>query len=179
MEENPPRVSRNRESHDHEASSRGGGGPTRSGNRRRFAAVDESGDLIECSGKYCRSCTAGLVADCVALCCCPCVVLHCFALAFVKAPRMVGRRCLGLLGKKKKNEGQTQRQKQNDGVLERNTDGNLTKGWVQEGTLEMVSGFVEAEKMASVSGNFEADKVWIELHEIGHLGFGRLSFDSS
>ncbi|KAI4348168.1 hypothetical protein L6164_008923 [Bauhinia variegata] len=174
MEENPPRVSRNRESHDQEASSRGGevgGGPTRSRNRRRRFAVDESGDLIECSSKHSRSCTAGVIADCVALCCCPCVVLQCFALTCVKAPWMVGRRCLGL-GKKKKKKGQGF--EQNDGVLERNTDhGNFRKGWVQEG---MVPGFGEAEKMGSVSSSLEADKVWIELYEISHLGFGRLSF---
>ncbi|KAJ0051703.1 hypothetical protein Pint_02728 [Pistacia integerrima] len=67
MEENPPRVSRKEGI---QGAGKGGGGPTR---RNRYAvAVDDSGDFIECSGKYCRSCTTGLVADCVALCCCPC-----------------------------------------------------------------------------------------------------------
>ncbi|XP_028772300.1 uncharacterized protein LOC114729469 [Neltuma alba] len=130
-------------------------GPTPRRSKCRFA-VDDSGDLIECSGKYCRSCTAGMIADCVALCCCPCAVLHCFALAFVKAPWMVGRRCLGL-GKKKKTK-----RIEDDVVLERNhREANTRRGWGEEGMLEIVSGEVA----------FEAEKVWKEMYEIGHFGF--------
>lgn len=164
MEENLPRVSRHNVTH--EASS---AGPTARG---RFAVVDDSGDLIECSAKNCRSCTAGIIADCVALCCCPCAVLHCFALAFVKAPWMVGRRCLGL-GKKKKKKKNSKSEKteriEDDVVLERSQsqrEGNSRRGWVEEGMLEIVSGFNEAEEMA-----FEAEKVWVEMYQIGHLGF--------
>ncbi|XP_054810770.1 uncharacterized protein LOC129312166 isoform X2 [Prosopis cineraria] len=123
----------------------------------RFA-VDDSGDLIECSSKYCRTCTAGMIADCVALCCCPCAVLHCFALAFVKAPWMAGRRCLGL-GKKKKKKT---KRIEDDVVLERNPrEANTRRGWVEEGALEVVS-----SEMA-----FDAEEVWKEMYEIGHFGF--------
>ena len=131
--------------------------------KSRFAGVDESGDPIECSGKYCRSCTAGLVADCVALCCCPCAVLHFLALAFFKAPLMAGRKCLGLAKKKKKkcmSDGY-------DVVLQRDRVRNLEKGRVEDSKIEEVS---------CESARFEADKVWLELYQIGHLGFGRVSF---
>lgn len=173
MEEKSPRVAHSKATH--EASPAGPTTTTGTSRRSRGRfAVDDTGDLIECSGKYCRSCTAGMIADCVALCCCPCAVLHCFALAFVKAPWMMGRRCLGLgKKKKKKNKGQKIKRKEDDVVLERNhKEGNLRKGWVEEGMLEMVSGFGEAEEMA-----FEAEKVWVEMYQIGHLGFFHRELD--
>lgn len=182
------------------SSSRGNNGAT---NRRFAATVDDGGgDLIECSGKYCRSCTAGLIADCVALCCCPCAVLHCFALAFVKAPWVVGRRCLGLgnKNKNKNNKGHKRKCKRgkhdvvddvvnvaaNDDVgvgvvLERsNKEGGLRGGWPDSNSSSVNSGVggVAASPMdtVNVSAGFEAEKVWMELYQIGHLDFGRVSF---
>lgn len=134
----------------------------------RFAAAEEEGDggeTIECSGKYCRSCTAGMIADCVALCCCPCAVFNCLALAFVKAPWMVGRRCLGF-GKKKRKRKKKAKMIEYDVVLERNykEEGNTRiGGWVEESMVEMVSGEMAFEA---------AEKVWKEMYdEIGHFGF--------
>ncbi|WJX72357.1 hypothetical protein P8452_56244 [Trifolium repens] len=138
---------------------------------KRFAAIDDSEtDLIECSGKYCKSCTTGLIADCVALCCCPCVVLHCFALAFIKAPWIMGRKCLGL-GNKHKNKNKSgccHKRKCIKGhqdvnvVLEGNKEMDLKIGW-------------PTSPMDSVNVGFEAEKVWHELYQIGHLDFGRCS----
>ncbi|XP_061993753.1 uncharacterized protein LOC133711666 [Rosa rugosa] len=68
---------------------------------------DADGDRVECSGKYCLSCSAGMIADCVVLCCCPCALVKVLTLAFVKVQWMVGRKCLGL-GKNKKKENQSQ-----------------------------------------------------------------------
>ncbi|KAK4282401.1 hypothetical protein QN277_013783 [Acacia crassicarpa] len=151
MEDQRPRSSRKKPSRETSTA-----GPTSRRSKGRFA-VDDSGDLIECSGKYCRSCTAGMIADCVALCCCPCAVLHCFALAFVKAPWMAGRRCLGL-GKKKKKTKRIE----DDVVLERNQrEVNTRSDLVEESMREIVSGEM----------TFESEKVWKEMYEIGHFGF--------
>ncbi|KAJ6754229.1 hypothetical protein OIU79_026954 [Salix purpurea] len=134
MEENPPRISSQKRTH--EVS---GGDPT----RKSRHAIDEGGDLIECSSKHCQSCTAGLIADCVALCCCPCALVNLLALAFIKRER----------------------------------DCNLRKRMVAEGILEIASGFGEEEEMPSVAARFgEAERLWLELSQIGHLGFGRVSF---
>ncbi|KAG6410217.1 hypothetical protein SASPL_128270 [Salvia splendens] len=57
----------------------------------RHSAEEEVG----CTGRSCQSCTAGVIADCVAVCCCPCAVVNIFTLAFVKLPWSVARRCIG------------------------------------------------------------------------------------
>ena len=174
---NPPRVSRTNN------------GPTTitKGGGSRFATttVDDGGGdpPIECSGKFCRSCTAGLIADCVALCCCPCAVVHCFALAFVKAPWVVGRRCLGLGSKKKvKHKKKCKRGSEDfDGggvVLERNyREGNLMRVASSNNANNVVNvGGVGEMESVTVNAGFEAEKVWLELYQIGHLDFGRVSF---
>jgi hypothetical protein len=136
---------------------------------KRFATIDDGEtDLIECSGKYCKSCTTGLIADCVALCCCPCVVLHCFALAFIKAPWIMGRKCLGL-GNKNKNKNKS-------GCCHKRKciKGHQDVDVVLEGNKEM--DLKITSPMDSVNVGFEAEKVWHELYQIGHLDFGRVSF---
>ncbi|KAK7266079.1 hypothetical protein RIF29_18719 [Crotalaria pallida] len=161
---------------------------TRSDNNNRkkgrfaVAADEGGGDLMDCSGKYCKSCMAGLIADCVALCCCPCAVLHCFALAFVKAPWVVGRRCLGL-GKNNKKNKKNKKLKRKcckrgcevddddvevvdvDVVLERNRKRDLSVDTNVVGEMDSVT----------VNAAFEAEKVWLELYQIGHIDFGRVS----
>ncbi|KAL0450670.1 UNVERIFIED_CONTAM: hypothetical protein Slati_1623400 [Sesamum latifolium] len=67
--------------------------------RRRHAVEEDGGDPVACTGKSCQSCT-GVIADCVAVCCCPCAVVNILALAFFKLPWAVARKCLG--GRKKK-----------------------------------------------------------------------------
>ncbi|GMI99147.1 hypothetical protein like AT3G01516 [Hibiscus trionum] len=138
-------------------------------------AVDESGDLIECSGKYCRSCTAGVIADCVALCCCPCALLNLLTLALVKVPWKMGRRCLGL-GKKKRNRVEMERKckkKCRDcSEVESSSRGEMREFSTAFGVEESE----EKQEMGNFSARFEAEKVWLELYQVGHLGFGRVSF---
>ncbi|GFY87196.1 hypothetical protein Acr_05g0008350 [Actinidia rufa] len=122
--------------------------------------ADDSGDPIKCSGKNCRSCIAGLVADCVAVCCCPCAVVSFFALAFLKAPWMMGRRCLGI-GKKKRRRPENEIKCEKSGSDSVDMDGISEIGTGLEGNL---------------SARFEAERVWLELYQLGHLGFGRVSF---
>ncbi|PNT58361.1 hypothetical protein POPTR_001G349700v4 [Populus trichocarpa] len=173
MEENPPRVSSQERTHEVSR-----GGPT----RKSRHAVDEGGDLIECSSKHCQSCTAGLVADCVALCCCPCALVNLLTLAFVKVPWMIGRRCLGRVKRKKmKLEIKRKCRKNSEGegntVAQRERDCNLRKRMIEEeGVLGIATGFGEEEEMASVTARYEAERLWFELNQIGHLGFGRVSF---
>ncbi|KAJ6775734.1 hypothetical protein OIU74_000012 [Salix koriyanagi] len=172
MEENPPRISSQKRTH--EVS---GGDPT----RKSRHAIDEGGDLIECSSKHCQSCTAGLIADCVALCCCPCALVNLLALAFIKVPWMIGKKCLGGVKRKKtKLEIKRKSKKNSEGegnIVQRERDCNLRKRMVAEGILEIASGFGEEEEMPSVAARFgEAERLWLELSQIGHLGFGRVSF---
>ncbi|KAF8399704.1 hypothetical protein HHK36_015574 [Tetracentron sinense] len=132
MEENPSRVSRKDGTTD---------GSSTGMTRRSRYPVEDAGDLIECSGEYCRSCTASLLADCLAVCCCPCAVVNLVALAFVK-----------------------------DFVIER--DGNSRKDRSGKGTLEIPSGVVEGEGKENFCARCEADRVWLELYQLGHLSFG-------
>lgn len=129
-----------------------------------------AGDGYECS---CRSCAAAMIADCVALCCCPCAVVNFLAFAFVKVPWAVGRRCLGAGKRKRKKKTAAER-----GGYD--TDGDVVgeedsreRWWREEGVLEISR---SEEGMECVSARFEAERVWLELYQIGHLGFGRLSF---
>ncbi|CAI9766747.1 unnamed protein product [Fraxinus pennsylvanica] len=127
--------------------------------RQQRMAEDGGGEAIVCNGK---SCTAGMIADCIAVCCCPCAVVNILALAFLKVPWMVARKCLGL-GKKRKC----------DMIYGHNgmdTYENSEKGTGDEGTLEIV-GDEELRNRA-----FEEEEIWLELYKVGHLGFGRVSF---
>ncbi|XP_059624715.1 uncharacterized protein LOC132267592 [Cornus florida] len=159
MEESPPRVPRKEGSHKSSKM-----GATRR-NNHRCDSLDDAGDSsIKCSGKHCRSCTGGLIADCVALCCCPCAVVTFLGLAFVKAPWMMGKRCLGF-GKKKRKCGKSH-------VAE--IDGIPGMGRADVGNSEIVtSGFQDEEQNDTLS---EEEGVWLELYELGHLSFGRVSF---
>ena len=127
-------------------------------------------EKIKCSSKHCGSCCGGYVADCVAVCCCPCAVLHCCAMAIVKGPSLVGRKCLGL-GKKNKNKNTKKKGCEDDVVVvvvERNKNNNIER--VQRAVREMDN--------ITVNAGFDAEKVWKELYQIGHMDFGRVSSSS-
>ncbi|XAR58198.1 hypothetical protein NMG60_11026611 [Bertholletia excelsa] len=141
---------------------------------RKGHVEDDGGeDFSRCSGKYCRSCTGGVIADCVAVCCCPCAVLSFFSLAFFKAPWMMGRRCLGL-GKKK--ESKRKYERSGSGFTE-DMDGISRKGREGFGIPELlISGFEEEDELGNFNARSEAESVWLELYQVGHLGFGRVSY---
>lgn len=157
MEENP------RKGGTQEASRNG---PT--GRKHRYTDEDDesAGYRIKCSGKSCRSCTAGIIADCVAVCCCPCAVVNLLTLAFVKVPYMMGRKCLGKRKKKKKREMVLERER--EGIFWREKEMGVEIGIGEELGLE--------KEENNYSARFEAEKVWLELYQVGHLGFGRVSF---
>ncbi|BFG26892.1 hypothetical protein CerSpe_131660 [Prunus speciosa] len=167
---NPPRSSRKRgTSPDHQGDTSSAAGHTTP--RKSRYAVDDAGDRIECSGKYCKSCSGALIADCVALCCCPCALLNLLTLAFVKVPWMVGRKCLGL-GKSK---GQKRKSKRKCSSIDDDDDHHHRQCEVEREEEERMPE-ISSDQMECVSARLEAERVWLELYQIGHLGFGRVSF---
>lgn len=131
------------------------------GKKHRHAVVVDD-DPIKCSGKSCRSCSGGLIADCIAVCCCPCAVVNILALAFLKFPWMVGRKCLRMVKKKKLEE--------NDKSTTDRVD------TVEEGIVMTSSTFGDEELKDSFCAKNDVEQVWLDLYQVGHMGFGRLSF---
>ncbi|RWW14986.1 hypothetical protein BHE74_00007413 [Ensete ventricosum] len=151
--------------------------------RRRFAAPDEAGDHVECSGASCRSCAAVMVADCVALGCCPCAVVDVLALALVKVPWAVSRRCLGML---KRREGASRRRRVRDEGGEERARREVVVEGREAKSLEKMKRMADAGDVGAREGEnghggqrSDADTVWMELYQIGHWGFGRLSFSGN
>ncbi|KAL3640119.1 hypothetical protein CASFOL_011897 [Castilleja foliolosa] len=145
---------------------------------RRHEEEDEDGGdrTVTCTGKSCQSCTAGVIADCVAVCCCPCAVVNIMTLAFVKLPWAVARRIFG--GRRKSNSRRRLEERRKccgDGDM----DGISGKGGVEEGISSdiVLSGAVIGEELNDhFSAEFRAEDVWLEMYEVGNLGFGRVSF---
>ncbi|XP_068641769.1 uncharacterized protein [Aristolochia californica] len=153
--------------------------------RERFSA-DENEDLVDCSGKSCRSCSGNVLADCVAVCCCPCAVVNLLVLAFIKVPWAAGKRCVGVLKRKRRVEGWKSKRKIRG--IERaesrvQEDRDSRKKVEGKGDLQFPLGSkreTETEEYEWQVENFcagrDAERVWMELYQIGHLGFGRVSF---
>lgn len=140
----------------------------------------EDRDTIECTGKHCQSCTGAVIADCVALCCCPCAVVNLLTLAFIKVPWMVGRRCLRRLSKRQRKK----HHKRLEVTGKCHCQGSFSscgRDSLSEGMIEFTVGFGLEERIRrhSFGGGswFEAEKGgWLELYPVGHLSFGRVSF---
>ncbi|KAI6700699.1 hypothetical protein NL676_015023 [Syzygium grande] len=154
-----------------------------SGRRSRFAddgggggEGSVGGDGIECSGERCRSCTAGVVADCAAVCCCcPCAVVNLLALALVRVPYMVWRRCLAR--RKKSAAAAAAKKKRKCGRA--GGGSSERERIVEEGMRESVYGFGFEEGLGGgVPEEAEERSAWLDLdlYEVGHLSFGRVSF---
>ncbi|KAI3884083.1 hypothetical protein MKW92_026157 [Papaver armeniacum] len=145
--------------------------------RSRYPVHDDGvSDLnIECSGQTCKSCTATVVADFVAICCCPCAVLNFLTLTLVKVPFTMGRKEKKKGGKGNKNSLPLPPP---HGVI---IDGveKCSRGGKElvsvEGNIEIPIGNnnVNGEHFCA---RVEAERVWLEFYQVGHLGFGRVSF---
>ncbi|XP_057791769.1 uncharacterized protein LOC131008752 [Salvia miltiorrhiza] len=124
--------------------------------------TEEDGDAAACTGRSCQSCTAGVIADCVAVCCCPCAVVNLLTLAFVKLPWAVARRCLGRRRERRRRLAEERRKRGGDG----------------EGAAEIVVNIGEELLNDEFGAELKlGEDVWLELYELGHLGgFGRVSF---
>uniref|UniRef100_A0ACD5VYN9 Uncharacterized protein n=1 Tax=Avena sativa TaxID=4498 RepID=A0ACD5VYN9_AVESA len=140
----------------------------------------------------CGTCGASAVANCVALCCCPCAVVSCFTLALVKAPYVAGRRCVRVAKTRRVRAAlrKTNRVRSLDDQLDRadglgggqcnGTERASKEHWGELG-LAAVPGWWGSTNDASVAGEGRmrvslTEKAWMEMYEVGHWGFGRLSF---
>jgi hypothetical protein len=113
--------------------------------------------------RRCRSCAAVAIADCVALGCCPCAVVSLLALALVKAPFVVGRRCVGRLRRRRRLLLHQKRVRDHE----------------EEKGVGKATAVVVAATSAGGTGatTTEADLAWLEeMYRVGHWGFGRVSF---
>ncbi|KAG2279704.1 hypothetical protein Bca52824_050924 [Brassica carinata] len=167
MEENLHRVSRSPDVGTHNQND----SVAEDNRRRRHYNHHTHGDQVKCSG---RSWAAAAIADCVALCCCPCAIINFLTLTFVKVPWIIGRRCLG--GRRKKQNKRRLHKRQRRGKIN-SEDGfiititvSLRRPW------KMRNAVVGVKSREQVQELNEAERVWLELYQIGHLGFGRVSF---
>lgn len=150
----------------------GCGGPTAA-----VAVVDQA----ECTGRSCQSCVAVTLADCIALGCCPCAVVSLLGLAFVKAPLAVGRRCVRRLRRRQGRLRHKKRVRDLDLVGSRAGAKSAAGGGhgepgaapTSKGEDDVVMALSPGREVAAAS---DAEKVWLEMYQVGHWGFGRLSF---
>ncbi|XP_026437067.1 uncharacterized protein LOC113335155 [Papaver somniferum] len=161
--------------------------------RSRYPVHDDGvSDLnIECSGQTCKSCSATVVADFVAICCCPCAVLNFLTLTLVKVPFTMGRKGLRLIKKKcvlkeKKKETRKGGKGNKNSLPPPPPHGVIIDGVEKcsRGGKELVS--VEGNIEIPIGNNnvngehfcarVEAERVWLEFYQVAHLGFGRVSF---
>ncbi|XP_073045388.1 uncharacterized protein [Primulina eburnea] len=101
------------------------------------------------------------------VCCCPCVVVNLLALAFLKLPWAVARRCL-----------RRRKTKRNQRIAEEAErkwcEGDLDEILRKRRACEGISGIaMEEEVRGKIRAEFEIEEIW---YEVGHLGFGRVSF---
>ncbi|KAF0902933.1 hypothetical protein E2562_022581 [Oryza meyeriana var. granulata] len=145
-------------------------------------------DQADCTAQSCRSCVAVTLADCIALGCCPCAVVSLLGLAFVKLPLAVARRCVRRLRRRQGRLRQKKRVRDLDpapGAAKRAAAG----GGHQElppGAAATSKGEDDADVVAAaaspgsdVSESDDAEKVWLELYQVGRWGFGRLSVSAA
>ncbi|CAL9187101.1 unnamed protein product [Musa hybrid cultivar] len=137
----------------------------------------EASDHVECSGNSCRSCTAVLVANCIALGCCPCAVVNMLTLTLVKVPWMVSRRWWQSL----RRTGASQRRRVADAatVGREGTSSEMKRNykWNEEGAVGERKGHSGRGSLPSSLG--ANDGVWEELYRVGNWGFGRVSFSGT
>ncbi|CAF1885456.1 hypothetical protein Bca4012_047890 [Brassica carinata] len=144
MEENLHRVSRSPDVGTHNQND----SVAEDNRRRRHYNHHTHGDQVKCSG---RSWAAAAIADCVALCCCPCAIINFLTLTFVKVPWIIGRRCLG--GRRKKQNKRRLHKRQRRGKIN-SEDGfiititvSLRRPWKMRNAV-----VVAAEMMMMITG---------------------------
>ncbi|KAL6497536.1 hypothetical protein OROHE_027165 [Orobanche hederae] len=145
--------------------------------RVRRHVEEENGEAVDlagaCTGRSCRSCTAGAIADCVAVCCCPCAVVSLLALAFVKLPWAVARKCLW--GRRKRNRRRRLEEKRK--CTEGGGGGISGSGRAEEETTS--DSVLTGDLTSGVSNDrFSAEIKMGELDFWSEVGVGQLCFGS-
>ena len=182
--------------HRHEALTgrSGGGGGGRSMSRRQQGRFHHGGsdsddgsgpssataavvDHADCTAQSCRSCVAVSLADCIALGCCPCAVVSLLGLALVKAPLAMGRRCVRRLLRRQGRLRQKKRVRDDDmDLAAAGARPGANSKCAAPGGGEAASKAEDDDVAAAAAAASEAERVWLEMYQVGHWGFGRLSF---
>ena len=162
----------------------------------RFPALSEEEPARRTSTRQsCGTCGAAALANCVALCCCPCAVVSCFTLALVKAPYVAGRRWVrlvktrrlrGALRKTNRVRSLDDQPDNVEGLGRGQCDGTEVSSkdkeyWGELGRAAALGwwGSTNGSTLQAGEGRMRVsvtEKAWIEMYEVGHWGFGRLSF---
>ncbi|GJN15259.1 hypothetical protein PR202_gb02155 [Eleusine coracana subsp. coracana] len=157
--------------------------------RRRCLDVDVEAPTTTTAAarRRCRSCAAFAIADCVALGCCPCAVVSLLGLALVKAPLVVGRRCVGRLRRRRRlllldkrvrdvaaaNVPATARVHDEEKKNKALAPGPTAPHWAVTASVAVAGG----PTTTTGPGTTEAELAWLEeMYRVGHWGFGRVSF---
>lgn len=144
------------------------------------------------AGRSCGTCGASAVASCVALCCCPCAVVNCFTLALVKAPYAAVRRCVVRLAKRRQIRGVRRKTKRVRSLVDQQYQeeelaggaARVTKEWDELGRAGSGASGGNANDASLVGEGCRVrvnatEKLWAEMYQVGHWGFGRLSFSAA
>ncbi|TVU20277.1 hypothetical protein EJB05_36480, partial [Eragrostis curvula] len=188
-------MSRGREAAVADAQCRGGGSVVASGAARRgrcsfFFDGDDEPPSTTAGRMRCRSCAAVAIADCVALGCCPCAVVSLLGLALVKAPLVVGRRCVGRLRRRRRLLLHNKRVRDVAAASAsapaatriHGEKGGVKAEVVTAGAGNAPPGSAAAAASVAVASPLgapgtEAELAWLEeMYRVGHWGFGRVSF---
>jgi hypothetical protein len=127
------------------------------------------------------------IADCVALGCCPCAVVSMLALALVKAPLVVGRRCVGRLRRRRRFILHKKRVRDvaasaaaatttiTAAACDRDKGAKKTEA-PPPGAGRTAAADATTAASAPSPGQAEAELAWLdEMYRVGHWGFGRVS----
>ncbi|KAG8077448.1 hypothetical protein GUJ93_ZPchr0007g4994 [Zizania palustris] len=160
-----------------------GGGGDGDGDGCYDAAAVAVVEQADGTAQSCLSCVAVTMADCIALGCCPCAVVSLLGLAFVKVPFAVARRCVRRLRRRKGRLRQKKRVRDLDpaGAAKRATRGGHAEPLADAGAATLKghdADVVAAALPGPVVASSDVEKVWLELYQVGHWGFGRLSVSS-
>jgi hypothetical protein len=143
----------------------------------RFPALpDKDEPDTRCTNQSCATCSASALASCVALCFCPCAVLSCLTLMLVKAPYVAGRRRLVRLARNRHRPRKVRRVRDVDD--DERLQGEVIKvaAALQRQSREWGELTCAAAVGAEDSSMSDpAEKVWMEMYQVGLWGFGRLS----
>ncbi|XP_062230417.1 uncharacterized protein LOC133928198 [Phragmites australis] len=130
------------------------------------------------AGWRCRSFAAAVIADCVALGCCPCAVVSLLGLLLVKAPLVVGRRCVGRLRRRRRRRLLLHKKRVRDVAASATTTTTTTDDSKKSAKAEAAPGVgtpdaAGAVAVAASASGAEAELAWLEeMYRVGHWGFG-------
>ncbi|KAL6609399.1 hypothetical protein ACP70R_039368 [Stipagrostis hirtigluma subsp. patula] len=175
-----------------EAGGGGGGGAMAVPRRGRWFEDEPGTTTAAAAGRArwrCRSCAAAAIADCVALGCCPCAFVSLLGLALVKAPLVVGRRCVGrlrrrrrmLLHKKRVRDVAASASASAAAAATATAATTAAVGCEKGGGAKALPAVGTPPHVVAGGAGAEAEELaWLEeMYRVGHWGFGRVSFSGA